>query len=293
MPRLDWRAPSTYIVMVNLALAACAAPPRADPLPDPPDAAWKQGAGDDGGAAPAEIPSPADGGSQDVATGGTGIEASSGDDGAADSAAEAAPSPAEAGAPDAATQPEAAPPHEAAAACTIASCGARSVCAGVACLPARRVFVSSATYTGSLGGATGADAKCQSLAGAAGLGGTWMAWVSDSSSSPSTRFTLSAAEYRLLDGTLVAAGWSALTSGSLSAGIALDEHGQPFTGTSETWTATYFDGTLYASGCNDFKSGSHGATNVTVGIATETGVNWTDVYFQYCDRTDHLYCFEQ
>jgi cysteine-rich repeat protein len=44
-------------------------------------------------------------------------------------------------------------------------------------------FVSSTTYTiSTLGGALGADAACQARAQAAGLGGTYVAWISDSTS---------------------------------------------------------------------------------------------------------------
>src|SRR5690242_15690863 len=45
-------------------------------------------------------------------------------------------------------------------------------------LQSRRVFVTSKTYQGTLGGLAGADMECQKLADAANLGGTWMAWLS-------------------------------------------------------------------------------------------------------------------
>jgi len=43
-----------------------------------------------------------------------------------------------------------------------------------------RVFVTSSSWNGNLGGLSGAGAKCQQAADAAGLGGTWVAWLSDS-----------------------------------------------------------------------------------------------------------------
>jgi cysteine-rich repeat protein len=71
--------------------------------------------------------------------------------------------------------------------------------------PATRiVFVTSEIYTGNLGGLAGADAKCQSLADAAGLPGNYMAWLSTGASSPSTRFTQSPNPYVLVNGTKVA-----------------------------------------------------------------------------------------
>jgi cysteine-rich repeat protein len=42
----------------------------------------------------------------------------------------------------------------------------------------KKVFVSSQMYDGNLGGLAGADAKCQALADAANLTGTYMAWIS-------------------------------------------------------------------------------------------------------------------
>jgi hypothetical protein len=160
---------------------------------------------------------------------------------------------------------------------------------------ARRVFVSSAVYAGTLGRIGGADAKCQTLAGS--LGGSWKAWISDASNSPSGRFTHAAVAYRLVDGTLVAANWAALVNASatpLAHAIDLDEQGRPFTGTSEVWTATDTNGTAYlGSGCNNFNSADMTAAIVAVGVADGADFTWTNKYLQYCNRTEHLYCVEQ
>ncbi|MFA4941221.1 MAG: DUF1554 domain-containing protein [Patescibacteria group bacterium] len=45
----------------------------------------------------------------------------------------------------------------------------------------KRVFVTSTTYNGNLGGVSGADEKCQARADAASLGGTWKAIISGDS----------------------------------------------------------------------------------------------------------------
>jgi hypothetical protein len=178
--------------------------------------------------------------------------------------------------------------------CPIASCGARSVCASGHCVPARRVFVSASTFTGNLGGHAGADGTCQDTANAAGLGGVWMAWISDFASSPSQRFNRANYEYALLDGTVVAGDWTVLTSGTLAHGIDENEHGQAVGGgTTEVWTATRTNGSLFANGCNGFTSSSSHAPVVEVGVSGNTDSTWTEVYLQFCSRTDHLYCFEQ
>jgi hypothetical protein len=77
---------------------------------------------------------------------------------------------------------------------------------------AKRVFVSSETYTGDLGGLDGADAKCQALADAAHLGGTFKAWLSTSTVDAADRLTHSTRPYTLVDGTLIANDWTDLTT---------------------------------------------------------------------------------
>src|SRR5438105_668310 len=47
--------------------------------------------------------------------------------------------------------------------------------------PVKRVFVTHATFRGDFGGESFADEQCNLAAWAAGLGGTWRAWLSTSS----------------------------------------------------------------------------------------------------------------
>jgi hypothetical protein len=176
--------------------------------------------------------------------------------------------------------------------CTLTSCGIQSACVVGACVPARRVFASSATYQGNLGGASGGDAKCRTLATNARLGGTWLAWISDSSTSPSTRFTPAAVDYRLLNGTLVASGWSALISGTLANAINRDETDKGLTGTTEVWTGTDFTGISAGATCVNFTSNVMGDVAV-IGLTTATGQTWTFYQSQYCNVAARLYCFEQ
>lgn len=91
-----------------------------------------------------------------------------------------APPPADVFVPDAPAAPDAAP------------------------LTSRRVFISKSTVSANLGGLSGGDAKCQSFADVAGLGGRWLAWLGDRDVSPRSRFVQSTVPYKLVDGTLVA-----------------------------------------------------------------------------------------
>jgi hypothetical protein len=173
------------------------------------------------------------------------------------------------------------------------SCGAQSACVVGVCMPSRRVFVSSKMYTANLGGHTGADSECQIMATSAGLGGVWMAWVSDNGSSPAARFTRAAVPYRLIDGTLIAANWTGLTSGSLAHAISNDEHGTLVLNW-EVWTATTAGGTLAADGCNSFTSSTQAAKPAQVGLNDQIDSTWSNRYAQFCDRTNpRIYCIEQ
>src|SRR5690606_24314284 len=82
-------------------------------------------------------------------------------------------------------------------------CGGDQCFAG-ACQPGTVAFVTSNAYNGNFGGLAGADALCAQHAADACLPGTYMAWLSDNVSSPSTRFSQQSIPYRLVDGTQIA-----------------------------------------------------------------------------------------
>jgi len=95
----------------------------------------------------------------------------------------------------------------------------------------------------------------------------------------------------------VASNWTALTSGApLSHSIDADETGQPIAGvgqTPEVWTGTTTSGALQADGCGSFTLGLSTLT-VYVGLSGPTDLTWTEVYPQFCNRTNvHLYRIEQ
>lgn len=140
-------------------------------------------------------------------------------------------------------------------------CASDSCLAGNFC--AKRVFVTSVRYDGNLGGLVGADAKCQTLAVAAGLPGTYKAWLSDPVASPSTRFAQATIPYRLVDGTLIANNWADLIDGTLANAITKTEAGLA----APTATFCYPGETVVWSSTT-----SAGVFDATVG----TCANWTD-----------------
>ena len=162
-------------------------------------------------------------------------------------------------------------------------CGAGGPC---------RVFVTSTAYGGSIGGLTGADEICQIFADGANLPGTYKAWLSDSSASPSTRFVRSTGPYRLVDGTQIAADWAHLTDGSLRAPITLTENGDTVNDSYYVWTYTKVDGTGGTSGehCGNWTAATG---NGFRGTAAYKDSNWTQSGSAACNTGQHIYCFQQ
>ena len=158
---------------------------------------------------------------------------------------------------------------------------------------AKIVFVTSTKYTGNLGGVAGADAKCQDRAYAAGLPGTYKAWISDSSGTPSTRFNKSTFLYVRVDGALVANSWTDLIDGSIINPISITVFGTTQTGAwpQLAWTDTKQNGTRgWWVDCNNWTSSSGSGYN---GIITSVNYQWSLMYGVTCSRLNHLYCFQQ
>ncbi|MDO8429963.1 MAG: fibronectin type III domain-containing protein, partial [bacterium] len=162
------------------------------------------------------------------------------------------------------------------------------------------VFISSATYNGNLGGLSGADVKCQSLANTQSIGGSWKAWLSSSVTSASSRLYHPAVPYKLLTGTTVVNNWTDLTDGTIASPINKTESGN--TNGGSTWTNTNSNGTVYSSNtsltCQDWTS-SLGYPSVPLsyvvryGSGGATNSGWTAYNSAGCNNNLNLYCFEQ
>lgn len=170
----------------------------------------------------------------------------------------------------------------------------------------KTVFVTSAVYAGNLGGLAGADSKCQTLASAANLSGTYKAWLSDATSTAASRLTHSSGPYVLVDGTLVASDWAHLASGVLSNAIdKTEQNGPAAAGTASSqacfgvacvWTDTNADGTLSQGSysCQDWTSQSPN-DNAVLGETSSTSTYWSSFATSsgICDLTAPLYCVQQ
>ncbi len=160
------------------------------------------------------------------------------------------------------------------------------------------VFAFAGPVFGDMGGLLAADAICQSAADGALLGGTYKAWLSDGTDSPSTTFNQALIPYRLVDGTLIASGWADLTDGTLHNPINKTETGALAQDPRIAWTNVATDGTPFSSDidCDDWTTatippppGELGAT----GSMNTSGSGWTAGGSQVCPLTLGLYCFEQ
>jgi len=191
------------------------------------------------------------------------------------------------------------------------------------------VFVSSERYDGNFGGGQRvlghleADARCQQLAEAANLDGTFKAWISgrvDTGAGPLPhgvvdRFTQSSEPYRLVGGTQVADDWADLTDGSLDHAIDRTETGAAIEGETRVWTNTTTDArawdnsrqcspgpnpdvpgiSTWSCGAPSWTPGDCRFESGKFGQATSTTSSWTGTSTSNtaCDNQFRLYCFEQ
>lgn len=151
-----------------------------------------------------------------------------------------------------------------------------------------RVFVTSGTQSGNFGGLAAADALCQSAATGAGLGGTWVAWLSSSAADAKNRLGTARGFVRM-DGAPFGDTVASITSSPhIFNAIHLDEHGVDV-GTVTVWTGTDADGTKSSSTCTDWTTTSGSATTGTTGGGPDA---WTARTTPTCSAPRHLYCFE-
>ena len=170
------------------------------------------------------------------------------------------------------------------------------------CYSYLRIFVTSETYQGNLGGALGADEKCQLLADNAGLDGAFKAWISQSeSSSPAQSWEqhMPFRPYYLVDDTKIADDWNHLTNtnavdNELHHVINKDENGQLVeTAPLRVWTNTNWDGNRVSTdNCNGWtKSGKDWTSKY--GSIESTSHNWSWAGGMRCNWLGRLYCIQQ
>lgn len=182
---------------------------------------------------------------------------------------------------------------------TLGTCSSFNYFFDVIAPDVKRVFVTSTNYRTGTGAGNrfnslaAADAICQSTATGANLGGTWKAWLSDESTSASSRLNHFAGEYQTLDGNTVATDWNDLTNGGLVGPIRIQENLAQTPVNTGVWTGTdRFGATVAGQTCNNWTANS-AASSGKLGRSTQTNQRWTEDINQACDAGRRLYCFEQ
>jgi hypothetical protein len=162
-----------------------------------------------------------------------------------------------------------------------------------------RVFVSSFSMNGDLGGPTGADELCTNAAMDADLGGTWSAFLSGGSRSAISH--IADGPYHRLDGVLIATDRADLADGSISAPINVDENGSTgvsdwvFTGSTAAGTVSG-PGTASGGNCVGWTQG-HGVWAgdhwyAHVGKSYRSDAYWVVGGNLFCSHGSRVYCFE-
>jgi hypothetical protein len=151
------------------------------------------------------------------------------------------------------------------------------------------VFVTSSQLNGALGGLAGADAACASEASAAGLPGTFVAWLSTSTLDARDRLA-GARGWIRTDGVVAADTVDAFASFELRAPIDRDAHGNRVSYASRAvWTGTQYTGVRTSETCSDWSST---ATTGETGQLSAGEVVFTEDVSIACTSSAHLYCFE-
>lgn len=121
-----------------------------------------------------------------------------------------------------------------------------------------KLFVTSATFSGNLGGLSGADAKCNAAAQSAGLAGTFVAWLSDSNADAITRVQ-DFGPWSLVGGQMVFSNKASLATGP-SVAPNQDERGAQVQG--QVWTGTAGGGLMASTACVDWSADTSSESGV-------------------------------
>lgn len=157
------------------------------------------------------------------------------------------------------------------------------------------MFVTSSSYNGNLGGLAGADAKCNALANAAGLGTGWKALLSDSRTDARSRINISG-PVQDMSGAVLAADAQQFWSGNLKQKVALDQNKRSV-GTKIVFTGTVAGGARHSgpAHCGDWTTGS-GFAGAQAGRTDFSDKRWLQIYdassspSHACSNMSNLYC---
>ncbi len=155
--------------------------------------------------------------------------------------------------------------------------------------PVKRAFISSTEYYGNLGGHSGADATCQTLAQNAGLSGTWIAYISTTGLGAKDKANYTNPIVDMKGNTVSSGGWAGLL-GPINGAIKFTEYGNYLEGTAMTGSLT--NGTARPGyHCQDFTSSAFGQ-EVQVGYSSTHTAGWSSQTSWRCWELNRIYCIE-
>jgi hypothetical protein len=184
------------------------------------------------------------------------------------------------------------------AAWSVAGCGARASCevelagdtevTATFAVEPNLAFVTSQPVESTFGGLTQADAICSDAAAAAGLEGTYIAWLSTSAVDAIDRLA-GASGWVRTDGAPFADTPAGLAAGEVFHPLRLDENGAEVLPplVSDVWTGTGGDGIATNFVCDDWTSPGGSGTGGSTAQGTE---GWTSAVNAGCGGTRRLYC---
>jgi hypothetical protein len=166
---------------------------------------------------------------------------------------------------------------------------------------ARHVFVTSLTYTGTMGGLSGAIALCKERADSPSSklkGLEWDVWLSTTTSAAGARLAHGTGPYVRTDGSVIAANWTEFTNGLRATPINQTEEkntegGSLNLGGLLVWTASTPAGALSGGTCMDWSDQSAGVAVSQVLTNIDGGSRWSDQQAQACSNLGALYCIEK
>ncbi|MDK1287571.1 DUF1554 domain-containing protein, partial [Pseudoalteromonas umbrosa] len=161
------------------------------------------------------------------------------------------------------------------------------------------IFATKQTFDGNLGGANGADQKCQTAANESSIlpSGTYKALISTSTRNASNVISTQNTYYKI-DGTVVAYPFASfLALNRLNSPINMDQNGDTVSGSAWTNTNT-LGGTTHWQACGDFHTGSgswdaYSFAGAQTGLVDSTSSTWRSDVNIGCDQQARLYCVQQ
>ncbi len=158
------------------------------------------------------------------------------------------------------------------------------------------VFPTSNTYTGNLGGLTGADALCAQAATGSGLPGQYVAWLATSATTALARLGgargwIGTTGLPFADTIGASGGTTGIRNGQIYDAAQYNEFGKTNpVGFAGAWTGANEDGTLVGPNCDDW-SNNTSSVNGAAGVQTYGSGEWTFEFEDACTGTYSIYCF--